>query len=418
MTVDRAHRAVSSNQLTHRGPLAGRRVLDLGRFVAGPVAATILGEFGAHVIKVERPGVGDDLRRLGWSKEGHSLWWAVEGRNKDSITLDLSKAEGAELLLRLVEHVDVVVENFRPGTLERWGLSWDAIHERNDQVILLRTSGYGQVGPYASRAAFNTAVESLGGLRYIMGEPDRPPARPGIALGDYAGALTGVIGVILALYDRDVDHGQPSAGSGQWIDNALFEAVMRITEYTVPAVQHLGRVRERIGAESVGTVPARSFQCSDGTWVGISAANDAMFGRLCNAIDRADLIDHDRVRTNADRIQNSAWIHEIIGDWIGKRQPADVLARFAAVDVSASEVLSADRLVRDPHVLARESVIDVEDPLLGHTLMQNVVPRLSANPGGIDHAGPALGSSNSAIYRELLGLTDNQLDTYASAGII
>jgi crotonobetainyl-CoA:carnitine CoA-transferase CaiB-like acyl-CoA transferase len=409
---------VAGQRPLRRGPLAGRRVLDLGRFVAGPVAATILGEFGAHVIKVERPKVGDDLRRLGWSKDGHSLWWSVEGRNKDSVTLDLSSEQGAELFLRLVEHADVVVENFRPGTLERWGIGWETMRERNDKLILLRTSGYGQIGPYADRAAFNTAVESLGGLRYIMGEPDRPPARPGIALGDYAGALTGVIGVLLALYDRDVDGGQPSAGTGQWIDNALFEAVMRITEYTVPAYQHLGRVRERIGSESVGTVPARSFQCADGTWVGISAANDAMFGRLCTAMDRPDLIEDPRVKTNADRIKNSGWIHDIIAEWIARCQPEEVLAELTAAGVSASEVMSSARLVRDPHVLARESVIDVKDPLLGNTLMQNVVPRLSANPGGIDHAGPALGSSNSQVYQGLLGLSDEEFESYASAGII
>ena len=396
------------------GPLTGRRVLDLGRFVAGPVAATILGEFGAQVIKVERPGVGDDLRQLGWSKDGSSLWWAVEGRNKDSITLELSKAEGAELLLRLIEVSDVVVENFRPGTLERWGLSWEAMRERNGQVILLRTSGYGQTGPYSRRAAFNTAVESLGGLRYIMGEPDRPPARPGIALGDYTGALTGVIGVLLALYNRDAG----GTGHGQWIDNALFESVMRITEYTIPAAQHLGRVRERIGAESVGTVPARSFQCVDGTWVGISAANDAMFGRLCKAIDRPDLIDDDRVRTNADRIQNSNWIHDIIGDWITARTPEVVLDAFDAAEVSASEVLTSKRLIENPHIVARGSVVDVPDPILGHTVMQGVVPRLSETPGRIEHAGPQLGSSNRDIYQGLLGLTDSELDTYASAGVI
>ncbi len=402
------------------GPLVGRRVLDLGRFVAGPVAATILGEFGAEVIKVERPGVGDDLRRLGWSKNGNSLWWSVEGRNKQSITLDLSRPEGAALLMRLAEHVDVIVENFRPGTLERWGVGWDELSARNGRMILLRTSGYGQFGPYSTRGAFNTAVESLGGLRYIMGEPDRPPSRPGIALGDYTGALTGVIGVLLALYDRDGAGVGTVAGTGrgQWIDNALFESVMRITEYTVPAVQHLGRVRERIGAESVGTVPARSFQCSDGTWVGLSAANDAMFTRLCKAMDRPELADDPRARTNADRIRNSQWVHQVIGEWVGQRRPGEVLARMSLAEVSASEVLSAQRLIEDPHVLARQSVVEVDDPLLGRTLMQNVVPRLSENPGRIVHAGPVLGSANETIYQGLLGLTDGELDELRAIGVI
>lgn len=396
------------------GPLAGVTVLDLGRFVAGPVAATILGEFGADVIKVERPVVGDDLRRLGWAKDGHSLWWSVEGRNKDSITLNLSDPRGRELLLRLVDHVDVVVENFRPGTLERWGMGWEELTGRNEKLILLRTSGYGQTGPYAKRAAFNTAVESLGGLRYIMGEVDRPPTRPGIALGDYTGALMGVIGVLLALYNRDCT----PDGRGQWIDNALYEAVMRITEYTIPAVGHLGRVRERIGSESVGTVPARAFQCSDEIWVGVSAANDAMFDRLAKAMQRPELARDSRAITNADRIKNSTWLHEEIAQWAARLPSGEVLAALNEAEVSASEVLSADRLIKDPQVIARQSVIDVDDPLLGTTAMQNVAPRLSRTPGHIDHAGPALGSANDRVYAGLLRLGSAEIEDLRVAGVI
>lgn len=396
------------------GPLAGLVVLDLGRFVAGPVAATILGEFGADVIKVERPVVGDDLRRLGWSKDGHSLWWSVEARNKDSITLDLSDPRGRELLLRLVDHVDVVVENFRPGTLERWGMGWEELTARNDKLILLRTSGYGQTGPYAKRAAFNTAVESLGGLRYIMGEVDRPPARPGIALGDYTGALMGAIGVLLALYNRDCT----PDGRGQWIDNALYEAVMRITEYTIPAVGHLDRVRERVGSESVGTVPARAFQCSDGIWVGLSAANDAMFVRLAKAMGRPGLARDPRAITNADRIKNSSWLHEEIAEWAAGLSSSEVLATLDDAAVSASEVLSADRLVKNPQVIARHSVVEVDDPLLGTTAMQNVAPRLSRTPGRIDHAGPALGSANERVYGGLLHMGTAEIDDLRAAGVI
>ncbi len=396
------------------GPLAGLVVLDLGRFVAGPVAATILGEFGADVIKVERPVVGDDLRRLGWSKDGHSLWWSVEARNKDSITLDLSDPRGRELLLRLVDHVDVVVENFRPGTLERWGMGWEELTARNDKLILLRTSGYGQTGPYAKRAAFNTAVESLGGLRYIMGEGDRPPARPGIALGDYTGALMGAIGVLLALYNRDCT----PDGRGQWIDNALYEAVMRITEYTIPAVGHLDRVRERVGSESVGTVPARAFQCSDGIWVGLSAANDAMFVRLAKAMGRPGLARDPRAITNADRIKNSSWLHEEIAEWAAGLSSSEVLATLDDAAVSASEVLSADRLVKNPQVIARHSVVEVDDPLLGTTAMQNVAPRLSRTPGRIDHAGPALGSANERVYGGLLHMGTAEIDDLRAAGVI
>ena len=399
---------------TSRGPLAGLTVLDLGRFIAGPVAATILGEFGATVLKVEKPVVGDDLRRLGWQKDGHSLWWSVEARNKDSITLNLSDPRGRDLLFRLIEHVDVVVENFRPGTLERWGMGPDELSRRNDQLIVLRTSGYGQTGPYAERAAFNTAVESLGGLRYIMGEVDRPPARPGIALGDYAGALMGTIGVLLALYERDSWPG----GKGQWVDNALYEAVMRITEYTVPAVGHLGRVRERVGSESVGTVPARAFQCRDAIWVGISAANDAMFGRLAKAMDQPELASDARAMTNSVRIENSHWLHDEIAAWAAGHDSAEVLAKLEEAAVSASEVLSADRLLTNPQIVARESIVEVDDPLLGRTAMQNVAPRLSRTPGHINHAGPALGSANDRIYREMLGLSDAEIDEYTAAGVI
>jgi crotonobetainyl-CoA:carnitine CoA-transferase CaiB-like acyl-CoA transferase len=399
---------------TSPGPLAGIRVLDLGRFVAGPVAATILGEFGAEVIKVERPVVGDDLRRLGWSKDGHSLWWSVEARNKESITLNLADPRGRDLLMKLSKHVDVIVENFRPGTLERWGISIEELSEQNKRLIVLRTSGYGQTGPYSRQPAFNTAVESLGGLRYIMGEPDRPPARPGIALGDYTGALLGAIGVLLALYERD---GRGS-GQGQWIDNAIFEAVLRITEYTIPAVGHLGRVRERIGGESVGTVPARSFQSRGGTWIGVSAANDGMFARLCQAMERPDLIADPRSATNSVRIVNAEWLHAIIGDWIAARDADEVLRILDAVSVSASEVLSADRLIQNPHVIARESLVNVEDPLLGTTLMQNVTPRLSRTPGRINHAGPVLGSANEHIYAGLLGLTSGEIAEMQSNGVI
>jgi crotonobetainyl-CoA:carnitine CoA-transferase CaiB-like acyl-CoA transferase len=406
--------ANSSSPASSRGPLAGIRVLDLGRFVAGPVAATILGEFGAEVIKLERPIYGDDLRRLGWSKNGHSLWWSVEARNKESITLNLADPRGADLLTKLSEHVDVIVENFRPGTLERWGISIEELSKRNRRLIVLRTSGYGQTGPYSHQPAFNTAVESLGGLRYIMGEPDRPPARPGIALGDYTGALLGAIGVLLALYERD----GLGSGQGQWIDNAIFEAVLRITEYTIPAVGHLGKVRERIGGESVGTVPARSFQSRNGTWIGVSAASEGMFARLCIAIDRADLIEDPRSVTNSVRIANAEWLHAIIGDWIAERDSDEVLRILNLASVSASEVLSADRVIKDPHVIARQSVVNVEDPLLGSTLMQNVTPRLSRTPGHINHAGPVLGSANERIYTGLLGLTPGEITEMQSNGVI
>lgn len=396
------------------GPLAGIRVLDVGWFIAGPVAATILGEFGADVIKVERPGRGDDLRHLGWLADGNSLWWSVEARNKRSITLNLAHPKGQAILGRLIRSADVLVENFTPGTMEKWGLGWDAVSAMNSRLIMLRTSGFGQTGPYSRVAAFNTAVESLGGLRYIMGEPDRPPARPGIALGDYTGALLGTIGVLLALFERDA----AGSGQGQWIDNALHEAVLRITEYTIPGYQHLGRIRERVGGGSVGTVPARAFLGADGVWVGISAANDAMFGRLCNSMDHPEWAQDERFRTNAARIQHRDDVHALIERWCSERPSGEIVEVLQRAEVSAIEVMTSKALVADPHIQARQSVVEVPDPVFGRTLMQGVAPRLARTPGRVRHAGPVLGADNEAIYSGELGISPPELDALRAEGVI
>lgn len=403
-----------TEHVDREGPLSGIRVLDLGRFVAGPVAATILGDFGADVLKIEHPRRGDDLRKLGWLKDGESLWWSVEGRNKRSVTLDLSQKQGRDILLKLVSKADVLVENFRPGTLERWDLGWETLEEVNPRLILLRTSGYGQTGPYSHKPAFNTAVESLGGLRYLVGESDRPPARAGVAMGDYTGALTGTIGVLLALYERD---GRAS-GKGQWIDNALYEAVMRITEYTVSAVGHLGRVRERIGGGSVGTVPARSFLCANGIWVGVSAANNEMFLRLCEEMGRPEIFQDPRANTNARRIENSDWVHLQIENWCATMNSDHLIQVLDGANVSVSEVFAADRLIKNPQVISRGSVVTVPDPILGETAMQGVVPRLSRTPGGVRHAGPVMGSSTDSVLVNELGLAESEIADLRATGVI
>ena len=397
-----------------RGPLAGIRVIDLGHFVAGPVTATLLGEFGADVIKVERRGAGDGLRRLGWLKDGESLWWSVEARNKRSITLDISQPAGLDLLLRLIDTADVLVENLRPGALARRGLTREALEERNPRLIFLQTSGYGQTGPYAGLPAFNTAVESLGGLRYLVGEPDRPPARPGIAFGDYAGALFGTIGVLLALYERD----GAGSGRGQGVDNALYEAVMRLTEYTISGFDQLGRVRERVGGGSVGTVPARSYRCADGLWVGISAASDAMYVRLCETIGRPELIDDPRLCTNSVRIENRELIDGAIEAWAAERAARDAVAELRAAAVSVSLVHTAATLVEDEHVRAREAVIAVDDQRFGPLRMQGVVPRLTRTPGGVRRSAPAQGEHNREIYCGELGLDEAEFERLEADGVI
>ncbi len=333
------------------GPLSGITVVDLGRFVAGPVTASLLSDFGARVIKVERPVEGDEIRRLGPLLPQGSAWWAVEGRNKECITLNLSRPKAREIFLeRLLPMADVLVENFRPGTLEQWDLGYDVMAQRNPRLILLRTSGYGQHGPYRMLPGLNTAGEALGGLRYIVGEPDRPPARPGISLADYSAAFTGAIGVLVALYERD---GARPSGRGQAIDNTLYEAVMRIMEWTFAAYDRLRLVRERVGAGSYGTVPARAYLSGDSKWVGIAASGEPLFRRLAAAIGQPGLVDDERFATNERRMRNREAIDAIVAAWAEARTAAEIVQSLQAAAVPVNLVYSAADVFEDPHVAAR-----------------------------------------------------------------
>lgn len=378
------------------GPLEGITVIDLGRFVAGPVSATLLAEFGARVIKVERPRVGDELRQLGPMLPEGSSWWLVEGRNKECITLNLSDPRGREIFLdHLLPMADVVIENFRPGTLEGWRLGYEVMERVNPCVILLRTSGYGQYGPYRMLPGLNTAGEALGGLRYIVGEPGRPPSRPGISLADYTASLTGAIGVLVALLDRDRSGG---SGKGQWIDNTLYEAVMRIMEWTFVAYDRLGVVRERVGAGSAGTVPARAFLSRDNRWVGIAASGETLFRRLMSAIDRPDLREDERFKDNARRIRNRAEIDGILEEWASERDASQIVETLRAAQVPVNMVYSAKDVFEDPHVQERASIVRVADDAGVVSAMQNAVPRLSRTPGAVRWPGRALGADNERIY--------------------
>lgn len=378
------------------GPLSGITVIDLGRFVAGPVTASLLSDFGARVIKVERPGEGDEIRRLGPLLPRGSAWWAVEGRNKECITLNLSRPRGREIFLEhLLPIADVVVENFRPGTLEQWRLGYDEMERHNPAVILLRTSGYGQNGPYRLLPGLNTAGEALGGLRYIVGEPDRAPARPGISLADYSAAFTGAIGVLVALHERDARHG---SGRGQVIDNTLYEAVMRVMEWTFVAYDRLGLVRERVGAGSYGTVPARAYLSGDGKWVGIAASGEPLFRRLAKAIGQPGLPEDPRFATNERRMQNRTAIDDIVAAWVEARTAAETVRVLQAAEVPVNMVYSAADVFEDPHVCARASLVTVPDGADGQVRMQNVAPRLGRTPGRVRWAGRALGADNEDVY--------------------
>jgi formyl-CoA transferase len=396
------------------GPLAGVTVVDLGRFVAGPVTASLLSDFGARVIKVERPGAGDEIRHLGPLLPDGSAWWLVEGRNKECITLNLARPRGREIFLdHLLPMADVVVENFRPGTLEHWNLGYDVIAERNPRAILLRTSGYGQDGPYRLLPGLNTAGEALGGLRYIVGEPDRPPARPGISLADYSAAFTGAIGVLVALYERDRQGG---SGLGQTVDNTLYEAVMRIMEWTFAAYDRLGLVRERVGAGSFGTVPARAYLSRDGKWVGIAASGEPLFRRLAAAIGRPELVEDERFSTNERRMANRAAIDGILEAWAEARPASEIVRLLQEAAVPVNLVYSAADVFEDRHVAARQSLVPVPDGEGRPVRMQNVTPRLSRTPGRLRWAGRSVGADNARIYGAWL--TPDEQEALRRDGVI
>src|SRR5215470_11430687 len=364
-------------------PLAGIRILDIGTRIAAPFAATLLGDFGADVIKVELPGTGDFMRTIGPFAEGHSLWWAVEGRNKKSITLDLRVPRGQELFRALVRTADVVVENFQPGTLEEWNLGYDALAEINPDLILTRASVYGQSGPYRDRPGLDRNGIGFGGLLYLTGYPDRPPVRPGVIISDYLTAVFNALSIMVALYHRDVHR-----GGGQWVDLALYESVFRILEHTLPAYDRLGIVRGREGNRLRNSAPLDNWETKDGQFVCIVAAGDGLFPRLARAIGREDLLHDPRFASLAARVANADAINTIVAEWVRQRSAAEVEAILVAAHVPVTRVYSIADIAADPHYAARDDIVTVDDPTIGPVRMQAVYPRLSDTPGRIERGAP------------------------------
>lgn len=395
------------------GPLAGLRVLDVGTRIAAPFAATLLGDFGAEVIKVELPGKGDFMRGIGPFDDGYSLWWAVDGRNKKSVTLDLRKEEGQALFRRLAAKADVVVENFQPGTLEEWNIGYDALSAVNPGLILARTSVYGQTGPYRNRPGLDRNGIGVGGLLYLTGYPDRPPVRPGIVVSDYLSGVFNALAIMMALYHRDA-----RGGSGQWADLALYESIFRILEHTVPAYDRLGIVRERQGNRLRNSAPLDNWATKDGQYVCISAAGDGLFPRLARAMNRADLLEDERFRTLKDRVRNADEINGIVADWCAERTAAEVEEILVAADVPVARALSIADIFDDPHYAAREDIVTVDDSTAGPIKMPAVYPRLSETPGEIRCGAPKLGEHNAEIYGELLGVSAAELERLRESGII
>jgi crotonobetainyl-CoA:carnitine CoA-transferase CaiB-like acyl-CoA transferase len=393
--------------------LAGIRVLDLGTFIAGPYCATILGEFGAEVIKVEPPDVGDSLRRLGTNTEcGDSLLWLTESRNKKCITLNLKEERGRELLRQLAAKCDVIVENFRPGTLEKWGLGYDQLKALNPGAVLVRISAYGQDGPMRTQPGFARIAHAFSGLTYLAGEPGRMPVVPGsTSLADYMSGMYGAIGALVALRARE------TTGVGQCVDLALYESVFRALDEIVPAFQQNGYVRERMGADAVNVCPHSHYQASDGKWIALACTNDQMFKRLADAMGEPELAAPTRYGDKDKRLAARDDVNRIVAEWMASLDQKTVLARCAEFDVPASLIFSIADIFEDPQYRARGN-IRMTDSRIGELAVPDVVPRLSATPGEIRWLGEGLGAQNQAIFKGLLGLDGQEIETLRERGII
>jgi len=393
-------------------PLAGVRVLDLGTFIAAPFAAGILGEFGAEVIKVEAPGIGDPLRSFGSpSRSSDSLCWLSEARNKKSITLDLRSKEGAEIAKRLICASDVVCENFRPGTLEKWGLGYDVLKVLHPRLVMLRISGFGQSGPYRDRPGFARIAHAFGGLAHLTGMPGGPPLTPGsTSLADYMTGLYGAVGILMAL--RSVDQ----TGLGQMIDLALYESIFRVLDDMAPTFAQSGLVRGRLGTGTTNACPHGHFETADNRWIALACSSDRIFARLAAIMNREDL--RKRFPTTRQRLENRAEIDTAVTAWIKGQSAEQVVANCVAGEVPCSPINTIADLFADTHVMARQNIVTRAAPDGSPVAVPSTVPHLSATPGRIISLGPALGSANHDVYGKLLGLDDAELDRLARRKII
>ena len=396
---------------TSPAALKGVRVIEMGQLIAGPFAGKTLGEFGAEVIKIEPPGAGDPLRNWRLMKDGTSVWWQVQSRNKRSLALDLRSSEGQDIARQLIAEADVLIENFRPGTLEGWGMSYEQLAELNPRLIMLRISGYGQTGPYRDLPGFGSIGEAMGGLRHLTGEPGHVPVRCGISIGDTLAALHGVIGVLTALYHRDAN-----GGKGQVIDVALHEAVFNVMESLIPEYSAFGAVREAAGSALPGIAPSNAYRCTDG-YVLIAGNGDSIFKRLMTSIGRSDLADAPELANNAGRVARVEELDRAIEAWTAHRSTEEVLATLTEARVPAGKIYTARDIAEDPHYRARDMILrqstrdgyDVDVP--------GIVPKLMGTPGSVRTSAPKLGDDTDDILREI-GLSENRIAELRDKGAI
>jgi len=396
----------------HPTALQGIRVLELGQLIAGPFAAKILGEFGAEVIKIEAPGTGDPLRKWRLLKDGTSVWWQVQSRNKKSVSMDLRKPEAQAIIRELVKEADVLIENFRPGTLEGWGLGWEELHALNPGLVMLRISGYGQTGPYRDRPGFGVIGEAMGGLRHLTAEPGRTPVRVGVSIGDSLAGLHGVIGVLLALYHRKVN-----GGEGQVIDIALYEAVFNTMESLLPEYSAFGVVREPSGSAMPGIAPTNAYRCADGGYALIAGNGDGIFKRLMARIGREDLAEDPGLASNEGRVARAEELDEAIGAWSAVRSLDEVLAILDEARVPAGRIYNARDIAEDPHFRARDMILEARLPDGQVIEVPGIVPKLSLTPGRVGTPAPALGADTEAVL-ERAGVSETAIAELRAKGVI
>lgn len=395
-------------------PLDGVRVVEMGSLLAGPFCGQLLGDFGAEVIKIEAPGQGDPMREWGrHRKEGRTLWWPIIARNKKSVTLNLREEEGQDLARSIIAEADVLVENFRPGTMERWGLGYRELAEINPGLVMVRVSGFGQTGPYSEQAGFGSIGEAMGGIRHVTGFPDQPPPRAGISLGDSLAATFGALGAMTALYHRDA-HG----GQGQVVDVGIYEAVLALMESTIPEYELAGEMRGRTGTVLPFVAPSNIYPTKEGDYILIAANADNVFERLSEAIGHPEWPEDERYATHHARGENMQELDDMISDWTQERSVEEILTTMAEAGVPAGKVFTAADMTENEHYAARENVIRIEDPDIGEFPMQNVVPRLTGTPGEVRWTGPKLGEHNEEVYGELLKLDESARSDLSERGII
>ncbi|MBI1197649.1 MAG: CoA transferase [Phenylobacterium sp.] len=405
--------AAASSAAPPPGPLSDLVVIEMGTLIAGPFCGQILGDFGAEVIKIEDPKTGDPMRQWGRSlPKGLSPWWPVIGRNKKSVGLNLRTPEGQALARELIAGADVLIENFRPGAMEKWGLGYEALAKVNPRLIMARVSGFGQTGPYSQRAGYGLIGEAMGGLRYVTGEPDRPPARAGISIGDSLAAMHAVMGITMALHHRE------RTGLGQVIDAALYESVLAVMENLITEYDLTDYVRERSGSILPGIAPSNAYPCANGEMILIGGNGDNVYARLTEAMGRPDLKTDPRFVDHASRGANQQELDGIIADWTAGFALPDLLKLLEDKGIPASRVYRAPDMLEDPQFAAREAIVSVEHPVFGPVRMQNAFPKLSATPGRVRWPGPALGAHTDEVLAARAGCSPERLEALRAQGVI